>query len=64
MKPKPELTELLIMGDGKILIHNLTPELAELLAELDPDNLDMRQRAQTAPRSQVALRADSTSVKP
>jgi hypothetical protein len=46
MKEKLETTELLILSDGKILVHNLTPAMAELLAELDPDNLEMRQRAE------------------
>jgi hypothetical protein len=30
-------TELLIMPDGQILVHNLTQPFAELLHELNPD---------------------------
>ncbi len=54
MNEKPETTELLILGDGKILVHNLTPAMAGLLAEIMPDNLELRERA-TASRSQVSL---------
>ncbi len=37
--PKEEslTTELLILPDGQILVHNLTQPFAELLAELNPD---------------------------
>ena len=35
--PESELhTELLILPDGQILVHNLTQPFAELLAELNP----------------------------
>jgi len=48
-KPKPsgfeQTCELLISGDGNIFAHNLTPAMAELLAELNPNDADMRQRA-------------------
>jgi hypothetical protein len=30
-------TELLILPDGRILVHNLTQPFAELLHELNPD---------------------------
>jgi hypothetical protein len=30
-------TELLILPDGQILVHNLTQPFAELLAELNPN---------------------------
>ncbi len=30
-------SELLILPDGKILVHNLTQPFAELLKELNPD---------------------------
>ncbi len=45
--------ELLILPDGRILAHNITPAMAALLAELAPDDPDMRRRAEalsTAPR--------------
>jgi len=31
------VTELLILPDGQILVHNLTPAFARLLKELNPD---------------------------
>jgi hypothetical protein len=37
--------ELLILPDGRILVHNLTPELARLLSALDPTDAGMRARA-------------------
>ena len=39
------MTELRILPDGRILAHNLTPAMAALLAELDPDDTQMQQRA-------------------
>jgi hypothetical protein len=30
-------TELLILPDGRVLVHNLTPSFAVLLSELNPD---------------------------
>jgi len=40
-----QTTELLILGDGRIFVHNLTPELACLLSQLDPGDTAMRERA-------------------
>ena len=37
--------EILIRPDGRILVHNLTPAVAALLAELAPHDSDMRRRA-------------------
>ncbi len=37
--------ELLILPTGKILAHNLTPELARVLAQLDPGDRAMNRRA-------------------
>jgi hypothetical protein len=37
--------EVLILPDGKILAHNITPEIAAILSALDPQNELMRQRA-------------------
>lgn len=52
-----EQGEVLILPDGKILAHNITPEIAEVLSALDPDNDLMRQRAKNngAPVSKPAL---------
>lgn len=40
--------ELLILPDGRVLVHNLTPELARLLSDLDPADAAMRERAGAA----------------
>ncbi|MCI0744293.1 MAG: hypothetical protein L0Y58_02705 [Verrucomicrobia subdivision 3 bacterium] len=51
MKPQPpkdELTsEVLIMPDGQIYAHNLTPAMAAVLSELNPDDPNIRQRVIT-----------------
>ena len=33
-----QISELLILPDGQILVHNLTPAFARLLKELNPDD--------------------------
>ncbi len=43
-------TELLILPDGRILVHNLTPAMAALLHELDPAGQTMIDRATVARR--------------
>lgn len=49
--------EVLILPDGKILAHNITPEMAAVLCELQPDNQGMQQRAaQTARQPDSNLR--------
>ena len=35
---KDQVSELLILPDGQILVHNLTQTFAELLHELNPDD--------------------------
>lgn len=45
---KPELqSEVLIMPDGKIYAHNLTPEMARVLSELNPADENIQQRVIT-----------------
>jgi len=39
-------SEFLILPDGKILAHNITPVMARVLAELNPRDRAMRRRAQ------------------
>jgi hypothetical protein len=39
------LSELLILPDGRILAQNITPTMAKLLSELNPEDKLMRQRA-------------------
>jgi hypothetical protein len=38
-------TELLLLPDGQVLAHNITPTMAALLAELNPADEPMRLRA-------------------
>jgi hypothetical protein len=51
MKPVPTRaassaqSELLILPDGRVLVHNLTPTMASLLAELNPADPAMRERS-------------------
>lgn len=39
------MSEVLVLPDGRILAHNITPALAALLSELDPGNQGMQARA-------------------
>ena len=41
-------TELLLLPDGRILVHNLTPAMAALLHQLDPRDRSMIHRARVA----------------
>ena len=41
----PLVSELLILPDGRILVHNLTPAFADALAQLNPDDDQIRPRA-------------------
>ncbi len=38
-------TELLLLRDGRILVHNLTPAMAAVLHRLVPKDLRMKRRA-------------------
>lgn len=44
-KAETDSSEILILPDGKILAHNLTPEVAQVLAELNPADAAMCRRA-------------------
>jgi len=48
-------TELLVLPDGQILVHNLTPAFAELLRQLNPDDEQIRPRATIAGRPQTQI---------
>ena len=37
--------EILILPDGKVFAHNITPEMAAVLAELNPTDEAMNRRA-------------------
>ena len=44
---QPEaVTEFLILPDGRLMVHNLTPTMAALLSELNPNDEVMTQRSQ------------------
>ena len=42
-------TELLILPDGRILVHNLTPAFAGLLQELNPHDEQLSSRVTPRP---------------
>jgi hypothetical protein len=44
-EPKVHSSELLILGDGRIMAHNISPVMARVLSELDPADQGMHQRA-------------------
>jgi hypothetical protein len=44
----PGTTELLVLPDGQVLAHNLTPQIAALLAALDPNDPGMAARAKAS----------------
>jgi len=39
-----QVSELLVLPDGRILVHNLTPAFAGLLHELNPDDEQISSR--------------------
>jgi hypothetical protein len=39
------VSEILILADGRILAHNITPVMANVLAELNPADIAMNRRA-------------------
>jgi hypothetical protein len=46
---KDQVSELLILPDGQILVHNLTPAFAGLLRKLNPDNEQISSRVTRPP---------------
>jgi hypothetical protein len=44
-KAETDSSELLILPDGKILAHNITPMMAKILSELNPEDEAMNRRA-------------------
>jgi hypothetical protein len=48
MKPDEKKTEavseFLILPDGRLMVHNLTPTMAAVVSELDPEDGTMRKR--------------------
>jgi hypothetical protein len=51
MKPKQDpvelMSEVLVMPDGRIYVHNLTPEMAAVLRELNPEDETISRRVIT-----------------
>jgi len=60
------MSELLIMPDGKIYAHNLTPEMAAVLSELNPEDEAIQQRVVThvGPETKKLLPANWNEAKP
>ena len=55
MKQEPKLagkernelmSELLILPDGRVLVHSLTPGMASILSELNPEDASIQPRAE------------------
>ena len=44
----PAVSELLILPDGRVMAHNLTPDFVALLSELNPDAPQFRPRRELA----------------
>ena len=51
-------SELLLLPDGRILVHNLTPAMAALLNQLDPEDRRMIKRAFVTPNRGRQSRAE------
>jgi hypothetical protein len=49
------ITELLILPDGRILVHNLTQPFARLLRELNPGDKQISSRATRHPSPSYEL---------
>jgi hypothetical protein len=61
-QPASGTVELLVLPEGQILAHNLTPELAALLARLNPADEAMARRAAAA--CQVEQEPESSANRP
>jgi hypothetical protein len=48
-------SEVLILPDGQVLAHNLTPTLATLLQELNPEDPQLTSRSQKSPQRQCVV---------
>ena len=47
-KAEVSVSELLILPDGRVLVHNLSARMARLLAGLNPDDPQLAPRALSA----------------
>ena len=57
-------TELLILPDGRVLVHNLTSMIAEALVDLDPQDWFIHRRAFVGRRGDSKLTRTPRSGKP
>ena len=48
------VTELLLLPDGQVLVHNLSPAMAALLKEFDPQDTEIALRASLGAAGPVA----------
>jgi hypothetical protein len=55
------LSELLILPDGRILAQNITPMMAKLLSKLDPNDGFMRERARAGNKRGLIHKAHKKS---
>src|SRR5215831_13850207 len=60
--PTAAHTQLLLLPDGRVLAHNLTPAMAEVLQQLDPGDALMRLRSLPNDQLGAQSRADSSSA--
>jgi len=55
------LSEILILSDGRILAQNITPTMARLLSQLNPEDELMRARARVGNKRGLNLEAHKQS---
>lgn len=53
--PLPAVTELLLLADGTVLVHNLTPTVAALLAGLNLQDMRRQPRAGTGQKPPLPI---------
>jgi hypothetical protein len=58
-----DTTEFLILADGRILVHNITPTMAAILSELNPHDELMRARACAVDSHRVVATEQPTDPK-
>jgi hypothetical protein len=54
-QPPASGSDLLLLPDGRLLVHNLTPAMAELLRQLNPDDQTLRKRAELSADRQETI---------
>jgi len=56
-------TEMLVLADGRVLVHNLTPELASALSKLNPEDKTIKPRENAGRRVLLARASDVKSAR-